>query len=399
LLEGHDVICFAHDWEGDPTSKTHIMRRLATRNRILWVGSIGMRRPRASGTDARRLVSKLRRALAPVRRVEPNLFVANPLTIPAPGNAAADAWNALFLTLWLRGLCARLRFRAPIVWSFLPNVNRLAGRLGERLLIYHCVDEYTAFSGVPREALARMERELVRRADVVLTSSESLCAERQALNPSCHFIPHGVDAGHFSAALDEATAIPEDVRHLPRPIVGFMGLLADWVDLDIVRDMALARPTWSFVLLGRATTDLGPLRGLRNVHCAGPRPYAALPSYCRGFDVGIVPFRRNVLTIRSNPLKVREYLAAGLPVVATPLPEIERFREHVHFAVDGDGFVRAVETALGTGTARMRADAMRAESWERRVEEISEIVATALARERSCPASSTDRVVASPPRG
>src|SRR5216684_1997073 len=161
MLEGRSIVCFAHDWNGDPTSKTHIMRILARRNRILWINSIGMRRPTASRADLRRMAAKLRRTLQGCVEVEPNLFVGNPLVLPLPGLAAADTLNAYVLSAWIRRLCRRHGLDRPILWTFLPNVHRLVGRLNERMVIYHCVDEYSAFSNVPRDALIQMERNLL----------------------------------------------------------------------------------------------------------------------------------------------------------------------------------------------------------------------------------------------
>lgn len=377
MLEGTSIICFADDWEGNPTSKTHIMRILAERNRVLWINSIGMRRPTASGHDLRRLLFKVRRTLAGCVEVEPNLFVANPLVLPLPGVETAERLNAAVLAGWLRRFCRRHGMARPILWTFKPYVNRLVGRLGERMVIYHCVDEYAAFSGVPQEALLRMERDLVRRAHIVFTSSEQLCAERRAVNPNTHFIRHGVDVAHFSRALDPATPVPDDVRSLPRPVIGFVGWLADWVDLDLVRALALARPRWSFALVGQITTDLRPVQKLANVHLLGHKPYGSLPGYCRGFDVGIIPFRLNTLTLRANPLKLREYLAAGLPVVSTPLPEVARYDGLVGLADDVEGFLAAIEAALGQRSEAMalrRVEAMRSEGWPARVEQISALI-------------------------
>jgi glycosyltransferase involved in cell wall biosynthesis len=382
-LKGASIICFAHDWGGDPTSKTHIMRILARRNRVLWVNSIAMRRPAASGRDLRRILDKLAKGFSGCREVEPNLFVANPLVIPLPGWGVADRVNAGILAVTLRDLCRRHGFEDPILWSFLPNIGRLLGRLNERMVIYHCVDEYSAFSGVSRDSIARMERDLVRRADLVLTSSERLCAERIELNPNTRFVSHGVDVGHFARALDPGIERPADLRALPRPVIGFFGLLADWVDLDLVRTLALARPDWSFVLVGKQATGVGVLRGLPNVHLLGQKPYALLPAYCRGFDAGIIPFRTNELTIRANPLKLREYLAAGLPVVSTPLPEVARYRGLVHLAEDVTGFLQAITTALGERSAaldRARAAAMESESWDARVAEIERHISRTAAR-------------------
>jgi len=391
-LEGASIVCFANDWGADPTSKTHIMRLLAKTNRVLWVNSLGMRRPTASGRDLRRIGAKLRESFDGCREVEPNLFVANPLVLPLPGVGLVDELNARVLAAWLRRLCRRHGLERPLLWCFPPHVGRFVGRLNERMTIYHCVDEYSAFSGVPRDALKRMERDLIRRADIVLASSERLCAERRPLNRHTYFVPHGVDVTHFARALDPATAIPDDLRGLRRPVVGFFGQLADWVDLELVQTLARARPEWSFALVGRATTDLEPLRGLPNVHLLGPKPYSVLPNYCRGFDVGIIPFRTNELTVRANPLKLREYLAAGLPVVATPLPEVARYDGLVYVADGPDAYLTQIEAALresSSEAARRRIDAMQKEGWDARVEQISAIVTQHLETRTSRPSMVT----------
>jgi glycosyltransferase involved in cell wall biosynthesis len=379
------IVCFAHDFEGDPTSKTHIMRILSRRgSRVLWVNSIGLRRPRVSGRDARRVLDKLKRSVRPVRELEPELFVASPLALPLHGVRAADRLNAWILSAMLRRQCARLRLERPIVWTFMPNVSGLLGACRERLVVYHCVDEYSAFTGVPRSALLAMERDLVKRADVILSSSERLSEDRRRLNPNSHFVPHGVDLRHFGRALDPILPVAPELAGLRRPLIGFFGLIADWVDLDLVAAVARLRPQWTFVLIGKVQTDTAPLRGLPNVRLPGQKPYAALPFYCRGIDVGIIPFLTNTLTQRANPLKMREYLAAGLPVVSTPMPEVARYRSLVRLAADPASFLAACEAALGERTTtqdRARASAMASESWEGRVEEMERIVAARLEAE------------------
>lgn len=374
MLERTSIICFAHDWGGDPTSKTHIMRILSEKNRVLWVNSIGMRRPAASGRDLRRLLMKFKRGLQGCIRVHENLYVWNPLVLPLPGVPGVSDFNTWILSSSIRHLARRLEFRRPILWTFLPNVNGLVGRLGEGMVIYHCVDEYSAFSDVPRAALERMERDLLGKADLVFTSSEQLCRERRAYNSRTFFVPHGVDLAHFSRGLDPRTPIPTDMQGIMRPIVGFFGLIADWIDLSLIRHLALARPDWSVVLVGRSTTGLGPLKGLPNVYFPGQKPYEALPGYCRAFDVGMIPFRINELTLKANPLKLREYLAAGLPVVSTDLPEVRRYQGLVRIASGPEAFMRAIEAALderGEPYARQRVEAMKGESWEARVKELS----------------------------
>src|SRR5438552_1659032 len=153
-LRNRDMLCFSHDWSGDPLSKTHLMRLLARDNRILWVNSIGYRVPTASKADIGRAFKKLAAALEPIREVEPNIFVLNPLAIPAYGVGPIRAFNRYFLRWQIRRAMRKLRFRRAINWVFNPAAAVVAGALGEDLLLYHCVDEYTAFSGVASAGLA-----------------------------------------------------------------------------------------------------------------------------------------------------------------------------------------------------------------------------------------------------
>lgn len=385
MLENASILCFAKDWGGDPTSKNHIMRILSERNRILWVNSIGIRRPGMNTHDLKRLVAKFGRGLGGCRQVAPNIHVFHPLVIPLPGFAPVVHLNNLILAAALRATCRRLGMRRPIVWSFLPNVGGLVGKLHERLVIYHCVDDYAEFRGMAAASLRRLERQLLAGADLVFTSSELLWRERVKHNPRAVFIPHGVDVAHFARALDAHAGIPSDLQRVRRPIVGFIGAVADFVDLDLVAEAARVRPDWSFVMVGRWVTDLRAIRGLPNVHLLGQRPYESLPAYCRGFDVGLIPFRINNLTLRANPLKLREYLAAGLPVVSTPLPEVAKYSALVRIAQGRDEFIREIQHALMERDGPfvgMRLDAMRQESWERRVEEFSGHVEEALRRRK-----------------
>src|SRR5262249_35144579 len=236
------------------------------------------------------------------------------------------------------------------LWTFLPTTAGLVGRLGESRVIYHCVDEYSAFAGVPRAALRRMEEALVRKADLVVTSSERLAEERRRINARTVFVSHGVDVGHFARALDPALPVPAEARGLARPVIGFFGLIAEWIDLELVRGIARRRGDWTILMIGKATVDTGSLRALPNVRLIGQKRYADLPAYWRAFDVGIIPFRIDELTVRANPLKLRESLAAGLPVVSSDLPEVRKYAGLVCLAAGPEGFVDAIEGLLAERT-------------------------------------------------
>jgi glycosyltransferase involved in cell wall biosynthesis len=188
-------------------------------------------------------------------------------------------------------------------------------------------------------------------------------------------VRHGVDFEHFRKALNPATRVPSEIANLPRPIIGFFGLIADWVDIDLMAKVAKRYPQGSLVVLGKATTDVSVLN-LPNVHLLGRKSYADLPAYCKGFDVALMPFRINELTLNANPLKVREYLAAGLPVVSTDIPEVTALG-CCRIGRNDNEFLEHVAAALQTpGPQQMVSDLMRTESWEARLEDIGHHIAT-----------------------
>jgi glycosyltransferase involved in cell wall biosynthesis len=384
-LTGRDIVCFSNDWDGDPLSKMHAMKILARENRVLWVNSIGNRRPTASARDARRILKKLSGAIQGLQERHPNLWVMTPLAIPFYGSELVRAANGALLKAQIQRAMDQLGFENPISWSFLPSSAPVSGMLGESLVVYHCVDEFSAFSDAPAREIRELERRLLLRSDVVICSSEKLRADKARVNPNAHLVQHGVDLEHFAKAFDPGTTIPHDLQGAPGPVIGFWGLIADWVDLQLVRHVADAFSGGTVALLGNVNTDLGPLQGARNVRLLGRRPYADLPRYARAFDVALMPFRVNELTLAANPLKVREYLAAGLPVVSTAIPEVERLGV-CRIGKDADGVVREIAAAIaaGPGPSEVRAAQVRNEGWEARVAEMQEIVAaTLLARKRA----------------
>ena len=370
-LRGRDILCFSHDWSGDPLSKTHLMRLLARENRILWVNSIGYRAPTVSKADLSRAVRKLKAATSPVREVEPNLFVMNPLALPAYGQPVLRAINRRFLAAQVRRVMKRLKFGRVINWVFNPAAGLLAGDLGEDAIIYYCVDEYTAFTGVATRSLQAIEADLLRRADIVFVSAARLLASKSPLNPHTFLVRHGVDYDHFRSALLPTTVVPAEIAALPRPIIGYFGLIApDWVDVPLLVAVAERFPAASLVLLGKTTMDVSRLEALPNVHLLGRKRYEDLPAYCKGFDVALIPFPISEVTLNANPLKAREYLAAGLPVISTAIPEVDVLGS-CRIGTDTAGFLREIEAALTLpGPSAARSEGVRHESWTARLEEI-----------------------------
>jgi glycosyltransferase involved in cell wall biosynthesis len=294
--------------------------------------------------------------------------------------------NRELLRLQVKRAMKKLNFQRPISWSFLPASAPVSGTLGEEFVVYHCVDEFSAFSDTNGRHIAELEERLLRRADLVITSAERLRENKAKVNPNTVLVRHGVDFNHFVKACDPSTPIPEDIAKLPKPIFGFFGLVADWVDLEAIAATARAHPEGSVVVIGKVAPDVDPkeleaLTSQPNVHMLGRKPYAALPGYCRAFDVALMPFKVNELTLNANPLKVREYLAAGLPVVSSDIPEVRKVGL-CKLASGTEDFVRKVDECLaeGAGPTRERAERIRHESWEAKVEEIRGFVGEAMVK-------------------
>lgn len=372
LLRGRDMLCFSHNWDADPLSKTHLMRALSRDNRVLWINSIGYRTPTLSRYDVARAIRQVASAAVPLREPERNIHVLNPLVIPVYGRRWVMELNRRLLRHQVRSAMDKLGFNRPINWVFNPTAEMAAGSLGEETLIYYCVDEFAAFSGVCSESVRRMERDLIAKSDLVFVSSSELYEKKAPLHPRTALIRHGVDWSHFRRALNPQTIVPDDLAALPGPIIGYFGLIGrDWVDLQLIAHLARTLPHASIVMIGNVTMDVSPIKGLANVHLMGHRPYQELPNYCRGFDVAMIPFPINEVTLNSNPLKCREYLAAGLPVISTAIPEVEVL-DCCRIGRDPKEFVAYVVAALrDPGPSLQRSDAIRGQSWEAKLIEIS----------------------------
>jgi glycosyltransferase involved in cell wall biosynthesis len=377
-LRGRDILCFSHDWTGDPLSKTHLMRVLSRENRILWINAIANRMPTTSTKDLSRIYKKLKSFTEPVKEVEPNIFVMNPLAIPVYGSRAVVAFNQKFLVSQVKRALKKLGMKNVINMVFNPAAGMIAGRLGESELIYYCVDEYTAFTGVT-DGLRVIEEDLFRRSDLVIVSAEKLFESKKVFNQNTYIIRHGTDWRHFRAALDEVTPIPAEIAGLPKPVIGFHGLLADWVDFELLKKTAAHFNRGSVVLIGKIAVDaerkIRTLEGVPNIHFLGRKPYAELPAYCKGFDVALNPFEINELTLAANPLKVREYLAAGLQVVSTDIPEVRILKDCLVGESHLD-FIAKIEFALNNPKSKAEiSDRIRHESWDAKIDELREIIA------------------------
>ena len=360
------ILCFASGYDAPPTSKHHVMHILVEEHPVLWVNYHASRLPSASASDLKYIWLKLKQVFAGLKSPRKNLHVLTPLVLPLPGSAWARRVNRTLLIWQIRRALRRIRQGSLQLWSFTPDIAYLLGRFGEEKVLYYCVDDHAQFTGYDAGQVLRDEEELCRRADLVVTTSMALQEAKKAWNPNTILVPHGVDYEHFARAVTENLPEPEDLASIPHPRLGFFGLIRDWVDVDLMAEVARRRPEWHFVLLGDSSVNLTPYQTLPNLHFLGRKPYAALPGYCKGFDVGLIPFKINQLTLAVNPIKLREYLAAGLPVVSTPLPEVKLYQELIGLGDSPESFEAGIQNCLaGAGASReARSALMSREDWK-----------------------------------
>ena len=213
--------------------------------------------------------------------------------------------------------------RDPILWYYTPQALAFSDHLERRVTVYDCMDELSAFAGAD-PALPAREQALLRRADLVFTGGRSLFDAKRSGHDNVHLFPSGVDAAHFRPARD-GLADPDDQRRVPHPRVGFYGVLDERLDAGLLAAVADLRPDVQFVLIGpTAKIDPGALPSRANLHYLGAKPYAALPGYVANWQAALMPFAINEATRFISPTKTPEYLAAGLPVVSTPIADVAR---------------------------------------------------------------------------
>ncbi len=378
MLTGENIISFSKDWGEDRTSNDHVLIQLSKHNRVLWINSLSTRTPTFSkGSDMRRIFRKLKKFTEGPFQVNENMWVYTPIVLPFPHSRVAQSVNEHILKATIKLL--RKKFHMPTfqLWTFLPTSSPYVGKLGESLVVYYCVDEWSQFKHMDTDDTVRLEEDLCRNADVVFATANSLVENKKQLNPSTYLASHGVDYAHFAKALHEDTPVAEEIAGLPKPVIGFFGLLHSWLDQELIAFVARQRPEWSIVVIGKAVVDDTLLREIPNVYLLGRKHYDSLPSYCKGFSAATIPFAVNELTHHVNPIKLREYLSAGLPVVSTALPEVLHYSDFCKVADTYDDFLSGLEEAVKNDSPearQRRSDAMKQETWEAKVEAIGEIV-------------------------
>ena len=384
LLRGQDIVCFSSiDWQFIWQGHQEIMSTLAANgNRVLFVENTGVRAP--AMRDLPRVTQRLRnwwKGTKGFRRERDNLYIYSPLLLPFPYSSVVRRFNRSLLTRALNRWMRAAGFGRPIVWTFLPTplIRDVMRDIGPSASVYYCIDDFASSSTAARR-IARSEEQLLREVDLVFVTSEKLREKAAQFSDSVSLFPFGVSYRKFESIRDAPGETPADLAALPRPVVGYVGGIHQWVDMRLLRDVARRMPETTFALVGPLQIDVSS-GDAPNLHFLGKKAHDDIPRYIKGFDVGIVPYLLSDYTANVYPTKLNEYLAMGIPVVATDLPEIRRFNaDHgscVAVAGDAGQFVTALQTALRPSTdedRRARIEVARVNSWHARIVQMSALI-------------------------
>ena len=373
MISGRDIVYISSiEWNFLWQGHQEIALRLAAAgNRVLYVENTGVRAPGLR--DASRVAWRLKRwagALGSrgVRQVAPNIYVSSPVVLPPFGGRWRRLFNRKIFLPQVRRAARSLGMRDVLLWTYLPtdttnDLIRLM-RSPQSAVIYYCVADFTQLTP-HTEKLSRSEREIIETSDVVFTNCSELETKFSEWNANVHVFPFGVNLDAFplkahegaqkhagnghAKTFDASEAVA--LEQLPKPIIGYVGGLHRHVDFALLREMARARPDWSWVCVGALqAAELGELDGLPNVHLLGQKPHGELVEYIRRFDVCIVPYVNSVYTTTVVPTKINEYLAMGKPVVSTDLPTVREFNEEHRIlytaGAEREPFLHAIEQAI-----------------------------------------------------
>jgi glycosyltransferase involved in cell wall biosynthesis len=390
VIQGHSIICFAGEdwWYHHPHSKYHLMRRFAKAgNRVIFVNSISMGLPSLANRDLLpRIIRKLRSYARLARPTAEGVTVVSPAVIPFFGSRAARAANRKLLALQIGRLARRGGLSRPILWIAIPTAADMIGEFDERLVIYQVSDKYDANlmdHATDLATIRKLHERAVDRADIIVYSGQKLLAEADRARERSFLLEQAVDFDHWSRVGDGGLEVAAAVAHIPRPRLGYFGAIEPWlIDQELIQRAARERPDWQWVFIGNKSRGV-EIESLPNTHFLPPVPYRELPHYAAGFDVCVLPWdTAHSFTSYGSAIKVREYLATGIPVVISPLPEYESMSAVLRIARSHDDWFRLVEAALNENdpeAARARQSAVSGGTWDARAEFVSGLIESTLA--------------------
>lgn len=374
------VVCFGgEDWwyHNRGHIDMQIMRRFARRGSTLYINSIVMQKPsfqRAMGGGRslpQKVLRKTKSILRGLRQVDAGFWVYSPLSLPVHHIDVLRPVNRWLLSAQIGLAVHRLGIVDPLVWVACPAACESALKMRRTALVYQRTDRFEEYPNVHAESILAYDRRLKREADLTLYVSRSLYEEEQGQCRKAMYLDHGVDFDLFATAADD-THVPEDMNGIRHPVAGFFGGIDNHTsDIPFLERLVSLAPEYSFVFVGNASADTSGLLGAGNVRMLGQKLYEQVPHYGKCFDVAIMVWRQNRWIDGCNPIKLKEYLALGKPVVSTPFPQLQQYQDAVYQAATPEEFAACLRRAVAEDSAdrtAVRREKVRDTTWDCKAE-------------------------------
>ncbi len=377
-----DIICFAGcDWwfHNRGLFCPQIMMRLKKQYSVLFVNNLGMRIPslKKDKNALNKIFRKLKSMLRFLRKVDESMYVVSPVSLPLFGSTLGRKLNTFFVTMQIKIIMMLKGIHAPVFYIGCPPALEVARKLNYQFLIYERTDLFEEMPGTNKAYIASLDKELMQKANLVLYVNKAMWEEGKKINDNSLLLGHGVDYEFFANALDSEQR-PEDIVSIRKPIVGFFGDVSDKTsDIALLEFVAKKMPDISLVFVGAVSADVSSLRMLKNVHFLGKKSYDQIPLYGKEFDICIMPWNQNKWIQYCNPVKMKEYLALGKPIVSMYYPEIEPYRDVVYVARDYDSFVLCIQGALeekDPEKKNQRQIKVRQETWDNKARQVANFI-------------------------
>ena len=368
-LYSPDFLVFSDDWGEHPSSCQHIFKEIAKDYRVVWVNTIGMRNPTLTLRDLKKAAKKIlkmvrlnrckRRAATQLE----NIAICQPLMLPFTRSRFARRFNRWSVT---RRVVSELKSRTinePIIVTTVPNAAEYPKLLRSGSTIYYCVDDFFRWPGLDSMRVNEMEEDLIGYADVIIAASDSLAKKFESSNLPVYILTHGVDVEHFQ---NLNTTEHLKLLTINRPRIGFFGLVDDRMDWALIDAIARDAKGISFVFAGKVDATAGRLPKRQNIHFLGNVEYSELPSFIVGMEVLMIPYKTTGIGEMIAPLKLKEYLCTGKPVLVTPFSEMRRYAPPVRIAKTPEEWseaLNAVLNQLNCEEHRQITSDLKSESW------------------------------------
>jgi glycosyltransferase involved in cell wall biosynthesis len=338
-------IVFGEDWQSHPSSTQHLFKQLAKQHQVIWINSIGMRKPTFRLIDVKRVFNKLK-SLFLSKRSSPSAKTTDHslnLDLTAHTLAVLPWHDNLIVRLYNKWIFNKkgLIGDEPIVyWLSVPTAISLISPREQDKVIYYCGDDFSALAGVDHKMVAPFERELIKKADTIYVVSERLANKMP--KSKVKMLSHGVDLALFTTQ----TAKARELEQISKPMIGFYGSLNAWLDKALLLTLAKERPEYQLVLIGHLIEDFSELLKLDNVTHIKAVEHHRLASFSQHWQVSILPFVDNEQIRSCDPLKLKEYIATGTPIVTTRFAAVNPYRETILIADTHQGFIDRIDYAV-----------------------------------------------------